>query len=139
VVKTVIGMKVTHVSDVAIKEWMHGKAIDQDLAPDFWITQPEKVMFKSRADWLPPRVYWHYETLDLRVGSHTIVYGNSAPSPGHRFDAEIYVDGELVAKGEAIHADNPLEGAFWVGPTPGLVGAAILLTMLVLLIIWQGW
>lgn len=107
----------------------HGKAVDQVLNDDWWITQPEKVIATTGE----PLV--HEQTLDLADGGHTVEYAASGYVPDYAWHAKIFVNGELKAEGD-VGRHTHLKTDFWVGPLPvewlsvaTLLGAAPLLAV----------
>jgi len=89
----------------------HGKAVDQVLNDDWWLTQPHKVIATTHM----PLV--HEETLDLPDGGHTVEYAASGYVPDYAWHAKIFVDGELKAEGD-VGRHTHLKADFWVGPLP---------------------
>lgn len=94
----------------------HGFALDSDLAPDFWITQPENVIGQTPAG---TYVFTWEKAFDLAAGSHRATYGNSAyvkllPYPWH---TKMLVDGKQVAEGD-VGRDQLLTAQFTVEEAP---------------------
>jgi len=85
----------------------HGKAVDQPLNADFWLTQENKIIGTTS------RGLAHTQTLDLADGAHYVIYGNSA-AVGYDWQARILINGELVAEGD-VDRSTPLRADFTVG------------------------
>ena len=90
----------------------HGKAVDQVLNDDWWLTQPHKVIATTF-----PQPLIHEETLDLTDGEHTVEYAASGYVPDYAWHAKIFVNGELKAEGD-VGRHTHLKATFWVGPLP---------------------
>jgi hypothetical protein len=73
----------------------HGLAVDQGLDECFWDTQPDKIIQVTGDPFAYERDF------DLAPGEHTVEYGNSGYVPDYAWHAKIYVDGRLVAEGDA--------------------------------------
>ena len=91
----------------------HGKAVDQTLDTDFWITQREKIIGISPVN---AKRFTHQQTLDLPPGNHTVEYGNSS-MPGYEWTAKITVNGKTVAEGEVTRFKH-IKGTFTIGAPP---------------------
>ena len=90
----------------------HGLAVDQGLDECFWATQPNKIIQVTGGPFAYERDF------DLAPGEHTVEYGNSGYVPDYAWHAKIYVDGRLVAEGDAGRNQH-LKATFKVGvPTP---------------------
>jgi hypothetical protein len=94
----------------------HGKAVDQALNNDWWISQPEKNIATT------PDPLTHEQTLDLAPGSHTVEYAVSGYIPNYAWHAKIFVNGKLLAEGD-VARDQHLKATFEVPYLP--VAAAV--------------
>jgi hypothetical protein len=86
----------------------HGKAVDQVLNDDWWVSQPHKNIGVT-----PPQPFTHEETLDLAEGEHTVEYAVSGYVPEYAWHAKIFVNGRLVAEGD-VGRHNHLKAEFTV-------------------------
>lgn len=91
----------------------HGKGVNQSLDNVFWDTQPQKVIGTKFYSLI------HEQIVDLPVGSHYVIYGNSSIE-SLPWGAHIYVNGELkgddgVWRGHPVRADFMVTEAY----TPG--------------------
>jgi len=104
----------------------HGKAIDQTLNTDFWLTQKEKMI--SNPDWgeypegpAYDSAFTHTETVTLAEGKHTIRYAPSS-SPGYEWKATIYINDESLGEQTGLTRDKQYTAEFTVGePAGGLL------------------
>jgi len=92
----------------------HGKAIDQVLNDDWWLSQPHKVIGVTGGRFV------HEETVDLPYGKHTVEYAASGYVPNYAWHAEIYIYvlgifRTLIAEGD-VGRHTHLKGTFYVGP-----------------------
>ncbi len=90
----------------------HGKTVNEPLDPNFWETQPDKIIGTSRSR------FTHTQTVEIAEGSHYVIYGNSSiiDYPWH---AKIFVNGTLITEGN-VYRGHPLRAEFIIGtpPTP---------------------
>ena len=93
----------------------HGLAIDEELKPGFWTSQPEKIVAVT------PQPLVYTETVTLPSGKHTITYGNSAET-GFEWDAKIYVDNKLIASGQ-VSRYKYLKASFTIEEAPAEASA----------------
>jgi len=92
----------------------HGKAIDQILNDDFWISQPQKVIRVAAS------AFAHEESPDLAYGKHTVEYATSGSVPDYAWHAKIYlyvlgISKTLYAEGD-VGRRTHLKATFYVGP-----------------------
>jgi len=85
----------------------HGKAIDEDLPDKWWVVDPDKNIGTASY------IFHHEQTVDLKPGIHTVVYGVSVGVGNWK--ATITVNGKQIASGTLIRGDNKLVGRFILG------------------------
>jgi len=93
----------------------HGKSIDEPIAPDFWVSQRDKII---GINWARNPRFSHEQEVDLPPGEHYVEYSNSSIS-SLPWNARIYINGKKVAEG-VVYRGKPLRATFTVGapPTP---------------------
>jgi len=85
----------------------HGKAIDETLNTDFWVSQTYTILRTATG------TLHHEQTVDLKAGRHTVEYGVSCFVG--KWVAKITANGKEIASGD-ITIDKHLVGSFLLGP-----------------------
>jgi hypothetical protein len=114
-VKCLISVYTRPINDTTAR--MFGLAIDQPLNPDFWTSQPEKVLKTPDGSPLLRNKEFLYEiTVDLPEGKHTLSFAPSSPE-GYTWEARAFLGGLFLGKASDVTASKPLTVEFEVTQT----------------------
>ena len=96
----------------------HGKAVDENLAEDWWIAKPEQqigIAFRS---------FVHEQEVDLKsLRTHTVTYATSGyvpPRYDYAWRAKIFANDKLLGEGD-VGRNQFLKVRFWLGPILGVI------------------
>jgi hypothetical protein len=114
-VKTLISVYARPLNDMSAR--MFGFAIDQTLNPDFWVSQPEKVLKTPQgAPFLRDKEFLFEIALDLPEGKHTLAFASSSPQ-GCNWEARAFQGGGFLGKSSNVTSASPLTVEFEVSLT----------------------
>ena len=96
----------------------HGKAVDENLAEDWWVAKPEQQIGVVN------RSFVHEQEVNLGVWrTHTVTYATSGyvpPPHDYAWHAKIFANDKLLGEGD-VGRNQFLKVRFWLGLILGVI------------------
>jgi len=114
--KVKIRIEAKATTDVYLRS--HGKAVDENLAEDWWVAKPEQQIG------IAGHSFVHEQEVDLKAWrKHTVTYSASGyvpPPYDYAWHAKIFVNGKLLGEGD-VGRNQFLNVRFWLGQIIGVI------------------